>query len=51
MEKAPLQSQRYQSHVQPGFKTKPDSSFAADANLLTSMQVEHRLREAQLAGD
>ena len=50
MEKAPLQSQRYQSHVQPGFKTKPDSSFAADANLLAPMELEHRPCEAQLAG-
>ena len=46
----PPTPQRFQSHVQPGFKTKPDSSFAVDANLLTSMQVEHRPCEAVLAG-
>ena len=44
------QHQRCQSHVQPGFKTKPDSSFAADANLLAPMELEHRPCEAQLAG-
>lgn len=42
--------QRYQSHVQPGFKTKPDSSFVTDANLLAPMELEHRPCEAVLAG-
>ena len=46
----PPTPQRFQSHVQPGFKTKPDTSFAADANLLAPMEVEHRPREAVLAG-
>ena len=43
--------QRCQTHVQPGFKTKPDSSFVTDANLLASMELEHRPCEAVLAGD
>ena len=42
--------QRCQFHVQPGFKTKPDSSLVADANLLAPMELDYRPCEAALAG-
>ncbi len=44
------QHQACQSHVQPGFQTKPDSSLAADANLPAPMELGHRPCEAVLTG-